>query len=258
MPGIIDILKKRWPEALLIIVVQAGVLFLGEQVRGWIDESWKLDTSVNENVVFATTAGLMFLIVMRLMLELGFMATAYREGSAEQQPTKLIIEGRYYFWRIFHCMILQDVAKFLTLQILIAIGANMFYGDITLDKLPDYYFIICAIVMSLIMAKFILLPQAIIVVDNCNAIDAFKQALQYRLADFKKLLMSFVAVSVFTFIGHTLLAEQDTIGIDASFVSALYFLAVSALMFIIRLTALGYVASTRERPVEERFETVGE
>ena len=243
---------------MLIIVIQAGVLFLGGQVGGWIDESGKIDVTVNEFAIFATTTGLTLLGVMWLMLELGFMATAYREGCVEQQPTRLIIEGRIFFWRVFRFQIMLVLAQILLSQTILNIVGPMVFGVEKMTEIPKYFPKICMLAADLALVKFLILAQAIIIIDNCNVMQAIKRSWQHGMFGFRWLIIAFMAGNVFAALIPTALGKEGSIGMGVSVFSGIYSLAVGAFMFIITLAALGYVASTRERSVEVDTETAGE
>jgi hypothetical protein len=97
----IEILKKRWPEAALIIILQAGLMVLLEEIAGQAAVAQQAQsTSPPPHMGFIWGMGTALFAVIWQMLYLGFLATACTEGAAPKQPGELVGVGRLFFWRM--------------------------------------------------------------------------------------------------------------------------------------------------------------
>jgi len=254
LPGTIEILKKRFPEALLIIVFQASVIFLGGQVRAMFNEKGELATSINDLASFAMAICMGCLAVIWIMLELGFLTTICKEGTAQQQPIRLVIEGKYFFWRSVRFRLVLSVALVLIAQMIMVTGNVAFFRLEDLGEIPKLFETACIILALLFLARQFLLTQAIMIVEDCNVIPAVIISLRFKLSLIKMLIVAFIAAKAFELLTPMAFKEEGTLGFEVNIFSMIYSFAVSAFMFIITVAALRLVVMEKQSQPQSNTE----
>ena len=253
MPGVLEIIKRRWPEVLLIVVFQAGALVLMAQFE---DLSANPDDSIPQvspvTGLFLSTA-IMTLALLCLMLILGFTATAYYEGSVPQQPARLVKVGKYFFWRMVRFQLLFGLACLILSAMIFSVFGGIFFGGIPIEDYPEWFERLCFFLTMVILAKPMLIIPAEMIVTDCMVLESVSSFWQYELQRAKTLLKLFAGGLVVLFLLSLPVdaAEEDGFG----YYAALAACAVVAGFFtiVINLEAVLFVG--RETKAAEKVET---
>ena len=102
LPNAYEIIKKRWPEVVLIVFLQAGLMMLMEQIYAAAEQNIAGNGAgqTSQVIEFFMGFGTIAIAIVATMLYLGFLKTACTEGTAPREPGVLLRIGRHYFWRI--------------------------------------------------------------------------------------------------------------------------------------------------------------
>ena len=194
---------------------------------------------------FAVGLGVAVFGIIWQMLYLGLLATAYTDGCNPRQPGELVNIGRRFFWR-FVCFQIILAIVFMAASFAVAAFINPFIAErITPENITKYLpwpQAIISFVVSIILAKPLLITPAIMIVDNCYVIEAVTRLKKYQLLKAQNLLGLFVIVSV---INSLFSIAIDFTGQDGTFhyiAMAMSMAVLSTLSLILYLSAVKFVA----------------
>ena len=235
---------------MLIVVIQAGILFLGEQINSMFDESGQLKRNIGELSMFMLASGTMTLMVIWVMLQAGFLSTAIRGGDVQQNPNILVIEGKRFFWRMFRFNLFMYAILLLIVQLVIGllVGANAREG------VPVFYQTLSALFAMIILTRPVLLIPAIMLVENCLVFEAFSRTRKYSFERGKLLLMVY-------WIGMAMLTLPELIFPDIKSVLirdvflVVYSMIGSIFLFYISYTAVRMVSGIYSETVKADSDT---
>lgn len=253
MPGVLEIIKRRWPEVLLIVVFQAGALVLMVQFE---DLSANPDDSIPQmspvTGLFLSTVIMIFALLCQMLI-LGFVATAYYEGSTPQQPARLVKVGRYFFWRMVRFQLLFGLVCMILSAMIFSVFGGIFFGGIPIEDYPEWFKHLCFLMTMAALAKPMLIMPAEMIVADCMVLKSVSSFWQYELRRAKTLLKLFAGGLVVLFL---LSLPVDTAGEEGfGHYAALAVSAVVAgfLTIVINLEAVLFVG--RETKAVEKVET---
>lgn len=189
-----EILKARWPEALLIVVFQAGLMVLVHEISLFVQAADTQKTQIPFWAAFMLGMGSMACMTVALMLFLGFLRTAATDGTQLFQPVELIRTGQPYFWRVMLFQIWLFFMWMLFAGSLAGLAGSIFMKIQDPQKLPGWLVETCFIITSLFLIKPVLLVTAKIIVYNTTAVQAFFTIWQYRLRDIQDFIKQLVVI----------------------------------------------------------------
>jgi hypothetical protein len=239
---VLRIIKSRWTEVLLIVVLQAGLMyiffqgFLGGSQNS--EEILKSFESMPDTKLFGMTFGMTTLGVICYMLYLGFLATAYIDKDQPQQPAKLITVGRIFFWRMLRLQILLGLAAWLISGI---IGSFKGMANIAQS------------VGLMILIKPLVLCPAIMIVKNCGVFDSLALLKNYLLMKSDWLIKLIVAGLGAGFLLSFILANLSIEGTGKAIIDAASNIVSGLIGLAISLGGVIYIASLQ--PPVEKTET---
>jgi hypothetical protein len=175
---IFDILKARWPEAVMVAGSQACCVALLKDMQGVPQPQTPF-----ARLFFLGIGAAIFSIISQ-MLFWGFLRTAAIGGIQPAEPMTLLRIGRMYFWRLllFQLLLLPVV---LLIILVIQAGAQMLvYGKVELQThSPLWLEIAGTTVTGLILMKPVYLIPALILLRDCGIRDALRGLRQTRLSE---------------------------------------------------------------------------
>lgn len=239
MFGVFRIIKSRWAEVLLVVVLQAGVMVLMNQIVGddpGSDASVERLNNMSGGKLFGLTFGMTAFMILWQMLYLGFLATAYSNKEQPQQPGMLVAVGRYFFWRIarFHLLAFA----------VLCFGSQIFGG-------------IMAPLLLLALVKPLVLMPAIMIVNNCMVLDSFKRLGQYSLLAAKPLIKLIAICFGGTFVLLVIFENVSLESTGKTILESVCYLVFCLMGLAISLGGVIYIASLQP-PVEETQESTME
>ena len=257
LPGVIELLKSRWPEAVLVIAFQACLFMLGSHMFGM---SASFDGTKEEapfallpdGWAFMIGFGVIIFLIVSEMLRLGFLRTALTGGCSQREPIELLKTGRYFFWRMIRFRIIYELTVFAVWFVLLTVFGSFLAGNNEPKNLPVWMarsglFLACMILMK----PWLLMP-AIIVTINCNVRQSFHSLKRYRLMANRSIIalfMVWVFVQVF-FVMQLGPAESDGPAGVQYFTMGIQAIVLSTLNLAITLAAVLFVANTLKEKSE--------
>ncbi len=185
------ILKARWPEVTLIIIISLLPVLAG------------LVISPRSMRVFLWLLGFFPLISVLILATLrsGFLRTVYLEGQKRQSIAVLLRTGIHFLWRMIVLGLLYSI-PLLTLTFLSTrlVARRVTPGET--DILHNIFLSrqLLVLVITIILMKFILLIPALVIVLDCRAFESFKFLKNCRLRDARELIVLFCFKMAFPYL----------------------------------------------------------
>jgi hypothetical protein len=161
------ILVGRWAEVMMIVVLNAGMM-VWLQYLAW--EMSRQERSTLEKLSnaagFFLGMGTMALGIVTQMLMLGFLASVVHEETRRQEPTTLLLAGRYFFWRWIRFLILEAALLVGGVEICFQIlNATVLHVQ-SLKDVPEWANIVIGAVPVILVTKLALVVPAEMIVRN--------------------------------------------------------------------------------------------
>jgi len=254
----IEIIKKRFPEVVLIVGFQVGLLFLTDQITNTMlppqgqagaDHTGNLPVGAN----FVLGMGIAICFIVWQMLQLGFLRTAFTDGTAQQEPKTLVVVGKGFFWRMFRFQIVFGIVYLAITSVIFSLIASAMYKDVPIADLPDWIAPLISSISMIILIKPILFCPAIMIVSDCMVKDSFNRLKNFKpLAD-SRLLRLFITLiaAVFAFSMIETLTKAGSIG--HHLILAIRGITTSSLWLIVLLYTIKFIADATE-PITEPAE----
>jgi hypothetical protein len=161
------IVRDRWAEVTMIVVLNAGMM-VWLQYLAW--EMGRQERSALEKLSnasgFFLGMGTMALGIVTQMLMLGFLASVVHEGMRRQEPTTLLLAGRYFFWRWIRFLFLEAALLVGGVEICFQIlNATVLHVQ-SLKDVPEWANIVIGVVPVVLVTKLALVVPAEMIVRN--------------------------------------------------------------------------------------------
>ncbi len=157
----------RWAEVTMIVVLNAGMM-VWLQYLAW--EMSRQERSTLEKLSnaagFFLGMGTMALGIVTQMLLLGFLASVVHEGMRRQEPTTLLLAGRYFFWRWIRFLFLEAALLIGGAEICFQIlNATVLHVQ-ALKDVPEWANLVIGAVPVVLVTKLALVVPAEMIVRN--------------------------------------------------------------------------------------------
>jgi hypothetical protein len=237
-----EIMKARWPEVMLIWILQAAMMLLSiEMMHRWDIEETATAPPAPEWAIFFLAMGLAWLTIIWYMLLLGFLKTAAMEGATGQQPLTLLRAGRPYLWRMIGTQLLVGVGAWFIMGMMIA-GYFLVTKQKDVSNPPAWLIEPAGAIAMLLLAKpFLLMPSFIVVLDLAIR-NSFLQMMQVpltRIADLLKPVMAGFTIITIIGVSASFVPQQGPLFYTAAGVNCL---AKSLNLLVLLLTAVLWTA----------------
>ena len=260
MPEVLEIIKRRWPEVVLVVGFQIGVFFLKTMFMEMLQEAQSMNEA--QQVVyfpfwvsFLLGLGTMAFVIVAYMFLFGFVATACHEGLEKKEPTELLRAGRYFFWRMVRFEILFSIFWFALVMVLSVIVGTIAMQTKTDNGIPYWLFNICMFTALVILIKPLLSVPAIMIAKDKMVLEATKLLKEFSLMQAKDLL-ALVSISLLVMFGLSFVLGQGKTGNFHYLITGIYAVISSCFLLLIGLTAVRFIAirttSAEEQTVEEQ------
>lgn len=199
LPSAFEIIKKRWPEVFLIVVFQAGLLILGDQIGSLAEATESAGSEVGEipsGLAFLLGVGTMSFGIVWLMLYLGFMRTAYTDGCAIRQPGQLVVVGKYYFWRTVRFQIVIGVVYFGIAMVLVSVLGSALFKVQKPEDLPQWLVTVSFSLSSVALVKYMTLTPAVMVGRDMMVRQSVRAVGEYRIAEAGNVVVMYVGLLI--------------------------------------------------------------
>ena len=258
MSRVLEILRRRWPEAVLVVGFHACVTFLMEQVLEQAELSSE-EVVVSEGKLFVMAVCTTAFGVIWLMLYMGFLATSYREGHKPQEPVVLLRIGRHFFWRMVRFQILFAFVYIFLSYLIFGFWGLTGLVSVEITDVPRWFERLCSLIALFILAKPTLLMPASMIVADCRVREAFFFMRRYRLVNGgRKVVLAFFGCLSMIFLLSFLTDKVGDRGLYHDAAIGVYAVISSTLLLTIGLFALCFVAEQAEENNKLSGESNGE
>ncbi|MHC4291145.1 MAG: hypothetical protein ACYSTR_02895 [Planctomycetota bacterium] len=234
----IDILKVRWPEVMLVVVLQAAMSMLGQEIMMFMENVDPQKTMLPLWSSFLLFIGTFGVSIVWLMLYLGFLKTASMEEVKIYEPGQLLQYGKSYFWRYLSFYILISCTMFILGGLVIGLFTSVISRGEENYAISEWFMQSCALGVLLGMIKPMLFIPARILVHGNTALEALYSISFYRMGQFRRLNRSIgVGFTVLLVAALFTLFQKGTI-LYYIFSSIYYLLFSSVMLFLTLLVVL--------------------
>ena len=252
----IDILKNRWPEAVLVVVLSAAWLLLYGELADSAQAADQANTQLPFWPNFFLGLGVMVVFTVCLMLWLGFLKTSAVDGSRPQQPGFLVRCGQPYFWKMFFFLfVYQFLCSIIVAAVLVGIWLA-WKADLTASQeqilaqveqfvISSRLTEVIALLVYAVFIKPLLVVIARVVVYENTPLQALAAMGRYRLGEIRHLFAWVVggfSVIIAVTAGSLLAAEQTVVYYT---LLAVYHLLFCGLMLFLMLLAVLWMQGHR-------------
>ncbi|MCK5272469.1 MAG: hypothetical protein KAJ52_07820 [Sedimentisphaerales bacterium] len=237
MPRVLDILKNRWPEVMLIVLVGLVQFY-------WLMLAQTVLPDGRLLLLLAKGGVWLILIALGTTINLGFLRTACLLGETRWHLPGLIETGYKFFWRICGFaglfIIALSVITWGIFQIvrLFVFQNNTFLGGDS--PAPEWVRFACFFIGGVVLVKPFLLVPALIIARDCRMFTAFKYFKQIKICRAKSVLPLFFIFQALPFLLLTLPAFSLAVQyiLVGLFSGAGTLLAVALSLSVIRYVSL--------------------
>ena len=239
---LIEVIRTRWSEVLMIVVLQAGLYALIQRIGPRLGATV---TPGREFVLFVVSVAMLVIVEM---VSFGFMATVPRHGRTRCEPLLLLRIGRYFFWRLIRFQLLMLIFMLAVLSLVLSLlGYLLKVTD--LNQFPLWAASLGYALTLLVLSKPLVLIPAVMIVCDRMVLEALAYLRRYPVARLKPALIPFAGFLVLSFALTLVLnrlpsegsLHQATVLVDAA--------VASGGIFLVYLRAVLLVAD-REIPPE--------
>lgn len=247
MSKVIQVIRARWPEVLMIVVLQTGLYVLVQRIGPRLGATV---TPGREMVLFIATVAMLVIVQM---VSVGFMATAPRYSQTRCEPVLLLRIGRYFFWRLIRFELLMLIFLLAVLSLMLHLfGALLGVSDP--NKFPIWAVSLSNVLALTALSKPLVLIPAVMIVCDRMVLEALSYLRRYPIGRLKPVLLLFVGLLLLLF-GLTLLVDRaPSEGLVYQATLLAYAAVASVGAFLVGLRAVIFVAE-REIPPRPSTET---
>jgi hypothetical protein len=253
LAGVIRILRKRWPEAALVILLQAGLMVLLEEIAGRTSVAQQAPSAaLPVHMGFIGGMGTALFAIIWQMLYLGFLATAYSEGAAPKQPGELVSVGRLFFWRMLRFQVILGVIYIGISFVILVIVQSVVLGTEDVSNIPDWVAHLCSFAALAVLAKPMLFIPAVMIVRDRMVLEAVGLLKEYRFLEAKDLVRAFFVCFATVYLLSSLLGLIKPGGAFYYTAVGIYAVVSSALIVAVTLGAVLFVGSKTKSATEPK------
>jgi hypothetical protein len=126
------------------------------------------------------------------MLRIGFLRTAYTDGSVSCEPGYLLKTGRYFFWRFFRYQLLVGIVCMGLASVVMSLVGVALLGAKTPEDMPKWLETVSFFAASVAVVKYMTLMPAVMVGRDMMVRQSIVALRQYRIADARRVTVLFV------------------------------------------------------------------
>ncbi len=248
MPDAYEIIKKRWPEVVLIVFLQAGVMMLMEQVSAAAEQGvvGSRAGQPSQAIDFFLGFGMIAITIVAQMLYLGFLKTACTEGTAPREPGIILRIGRHYFWRILRFQLIIVIVYLGLSIIIVSLLGPLVSGAAKPEDFPKWLLGISSLLPLIVLIKPLTLSPALMVGCDMMAVKSIVSIRSYRIFGERKVLALYVLGLIIICTISVALDVFETGGALRYFKVGFCGVVVSTAMLAVHLEALRMVTFGRE------------
>ena len=254
MPDAYEIIKKRWPEVVLIVFLQAGMMLVVEQVSSTAEQDVAAGRvgQPSQAVDFFLGFGTIAIAIVAQMLYLGFLKTACTEGTVPREPGILLRIGRHYFWRILRFQLIIFVVYIGLVGLILSFFAPFVAEAAKPEDFPEWLLGISSLLALIVLIKPLTLSPALMVGCDMMAVKSIVSIRRYRIFGERKVLALYVLALIIISAMSVVLAVFETKGTLRYFEVGCHGVVVSTALLAVHLEALRMVTFGLEPATAEQ------
>ncbi|RKY06883.1 MAG: hypothetical protein DRP66_07900 [Planctomycetota bacterium] len=248
MPDAYEIIKKRWPEVVLIVFLQAGMMLLLEQISAAAEQDVAGGRAgrPSQAIDFFLGLGTIAITIIAQMLYLGFLKTACTEGAAPREPAAILRIGRYYFWRILRFQLIIFVVYIGLVGLILSLFAPFVPDAAKPEDFPKGLLGISSLMALIVLIKPLTLSPALMVGCDMMAFKSIVSIRRRRIFGERKVLALYVLGLIIISAISTALDMFEIAGALRYFKVGCCSVAAGTAMLAVHLEALRMVTFGRQ------------
>ena len=258
MPEMIEIIKRRWPEATLVIVFHAGLIAIADRVLTFTAPVENSAGAANPGYLpggldFVLGLGTMAFWMVWQLLYLGFLGTSFIDPAEPREPMELLRIGKRFFWRMLRFQLVFGCAYMIVVLSIAGFLMKTASADGTMDNVPLWIPPVSSFAAFAVLIKPLVFIPAVMIVRDKMVTETFMSLGQFPLARAIKLLKlffsCFAVIFLLSFV-HSLTAPKTLIHYA---MTCVYGLCTSFLLLLTAMAAVKFVAQRTDLALEEEL-----
>lgn len=257
----IEIIKRRWPEATLVIIFHAGLITIADRVMTF---TAPVENSAGAaapgyppvGLDFVLVAGTMAFWIVWQLLYIGFLATSFINPAEPREPMELLRIGKRFFWRMLRFQLVFGCAYMVIMLFIASFLMKTAQPDGTMDDVPLWIMAISSFTAFAVIVKPLVFIPAVMIVRDKMVTETFMSLGQFPLAraiELLKLFFSCFAVIFLLSFVHSLTVPKTLIHYA---VTGIRGLCTSFLLLLTAMAAVRFVAQRTDFTLEEELKPV--
>lgn len=167
MRQVYEILKVRWPEAVMLIGLYTGASVLYQHLAGQFEPTSGGDgPQMPWGPSFLLGLGSMILFIVLQMQIWGFLRTAALQPTEPRSPMELLRTGSPFFWRLLGFQVLFFLALLFVASVVITLLGILIFRQHAVRDLPVWLHSLSFFLSFLLLLKpFVLMPAMVLVYE---------------------------------------------------------------------------------------------
>lgn len=184
---VIEILRIRWPEAVMLIGLFGGLSTLAARMSQEASAPNGLLPQMPFWAGFLLGVGLMGMIILVGMLFAGFLRSAACEPLSARHPLELLQIGRPFFWKLFLPYLIFELAWSLLSVLLMMFLHLLLYRNVPTEPNPEWLLRLSQLLVLCILIKPLLLLPTLVFLENRTWPETLAAVRRIRLSAIKPL-----------------------------------------------------------------------
>ena len=256
MPEIIEIIKRRWPEATLVIVFHAGLIAIADRVLTFTAPVENSPGVADPGYLpggldFVLGMGTMAFWMVWQLLYIGFLGTSFINPAEPREPMELLRIGKRFFWRMLRFQLVFGCAYMVIILFISGFLMKIVAADGIIDNVPLWIPPVSSFAAFAAMVKPLVFIPAVMIVRDRMVTETFMSLGQFPLARATKLMKLFFSCFAVIFLlsfAHSLTAPKTLIHYA---VTCVYGLSTSFLLLLVSMAAVKFVAQRTDFALED-------
>ena len=142
MVELVDIIKSRYPEILLVVILHACLFMLGTEMASMIpvvDESGEVtNVTITDGWAVVIAAGIVTFYAISTILQLGLLRSIFTGGTQQCEPIELLRTGKRFFWRMVRFELIYAAVLAMLMVMLIMLLSYVFLSKAQISNPPGW------------------------------------------------------------------------------------------------------------------------